>query len=78
VTPHGRVGLAAGRPCGDLRSSSVDALGQIGFTLPGSVVTRTVTCGRATCRCATDPDQRYGPYTGVEQNVGVRRADLGS
>ena len=25
-------------------------------------MTRTVTCGRATCRCATDPDQRHGPY----------------
>ena len=40
----------------------VDELGQMGFTLPGSVVTRTVTCGRATCRCASDPDQRHGPY----------------
>lgn len=40
----------------------VDELGQMGFTLPGSIVTRTVTCGRATCPCATDPDQRHGPY----------------
>jgi hypothetical protein len=37
-------------------------LSQLGFTLPGTITTRTVTCGRATCRCATDPDQRHGPY----------------
>jgi len=44
------------------RRRIVVELGQMGFTLPGSVVTRTVTCGRETCRCATDPDQRHGPY----------------
>jgi len=44
------------------RRRIVAELGQMGFTLPGSIVTRTVTCGRATCRCATDPDQRHGPY----------------
>jgi len=44
------------------RRRITDELGQMGFTLPGSVVTRTVTCGRATCRCASDPDQRHGPY----------------
>ncbi len=37
-------------------------LGEIGFTLPGTISVRTVTCGRATCRCATDPEQRHGPY----------------
>jgi hypothetical protein len=40
----------------------VDELGQLGFTLPGSITIRTVTCGRATCGCATDPEQRHGPY----------------
>src|SRR5680860_345323 len=44
------------------RRRTVAELGQMGFTLPGSVVTRPVTCGRATCRCATDPYQRHGPY----------------
>ena len=44
------------------RRRIVDELGRLGFTLPGSIVTRTVTCGRATCRCASDPDQRHGPY----------------
>jgi hypothetical protein len=37
-------------------------LSEMGFTLPGTISVRTVTCGRATCRCATDPDQRHGPY----------------
>ena len=44
------------------RRRIVDELAQLGFTLPGTITTRTVTCGRATCRCATDPDQRHGPY----------------
>jgi hypothetical protein len=44
------------------RRRIVDELSQLGFTLPGTITTRTVTCGRATCRCASDPDQRHGPY----------------
>lgn len=44
------------------RRRIVDELSQIGFTLPGTITTRTVTCGRASCRCATDPEQRHGPY----------------
>ena len=46
----------------DAERRRIITLGQLGFTLPGSIVTRTVTCGRATCRCATDPDQRHDPY----------------
>ncbi len=44
------------------RRRIVAELSEIGFTLPGTISVRTVTCGRATCRCATDPDQRHGPY----------------
>jgi hypothetical protein len=44
------------------RRRIVDELGQLGFTLPGTITTRTVTCGRATCRCASHSDQRHGPY----------------
>ena len=44
------------------RRRIVAELGRLGFTLPGSIVTRTVTCGKPACRCATDPDQRHGPY----------------
>ena len=46
-------------------------LGQLGFTLPGTITTRTVTCGRATCRCAADPDQRHGPYIQWSRTVKV-------
>ena len=45
------------------RRHIVAELGRMGFALPGSIATRTVACGRATCRCASDPDQRHGPYT---------------
>lgn len=38
-------------------------LGDLGFALPGTITTRTKTCGKANCRCRTDPDQRHGPYT---------------
>ena len=45
------------------RRSIVGERGQVGLTLPGSIVIRTVTCVRTTCRSATDPDQRHGwPY----------------
>ena len=56
------------------RRRIVAELGQIGFTLPGSIVTRTVTCGRATCRCATDPDQRHGPYIQWSHTIKGRTA----
>ena len=34
----------------------------LGFIGQGSVHTRRITCGRATCRCHDDPDARHGPY----------------
>lgn len=37
-------------------------LGELGFALPGTITERTKSCGKPTCRCATDPDQRHGPY----------------
>jgi hypothetical protein len=46
----------------DQRRRIVAELGRLGFTLPGSIVTRTVTCGKPACRCATDPERRHGPY----------------
>lgn len=54
------------------RRRIVAELGRLGFTLPGSVVKRTVTCGRATCRCASDPDQRHGPYIQWSRTVKSR------
>jgi len=35
---------------------------KIGFLCTGSLVERWTTCGRPTCRCSTDPEQRHGPY----------------
>jgi hypothetical protein len=35
---------------------------QIGFISPGSLVTRTTSCGKPGCRCQADPPHRHGPY----------------
>lgn len=37
-------------------------LGELGFALPGTITERTKTCGKPTCRCRDDIDQRHGPY----------------
>lgn len=37
-------------------------LAEIGYALPGSVVTRTTACGKAMCRCKADPPELHGPY----------------
>ncbi len=37
-------------------------LAEIGFALPGSLVSRHTTCGKATCRCQGDPPVLHGPY----------------
>jgi hypothetical protein len=34
----------------------------VGFISQGSVVASYTTCGKASCRCASDPDARHGPY----------------
>lgn len=36
----------------------------------GTLSTRTKVCGQPSCRCATDPDARHGPY-----HEWTRRAD---
>mgnify|MGYP003412122755 FL=1 len=38
------------------------ALGDIGFTLPGTVTERMMRCGKTTCRCKDDPPRLHGPY----------------
>lgn len=38
------------------------ALGQISYFCKGTVLSRTLKCGRATCPCANDPKSRHGPY----------------
>ncbi|MGI8937486.1 MAG: DUF6788 family protein [Iamia sp.] len=37
-------------------------LAEIGFISPGSLVSRTTSCGKQGCRCGGDPPQRHGPY----------------
>ena len=37
-------------------------LGEVGFALPGSVIERHTTCGKAGCRCTADPPELHGPY----------------
>ncbi|HTP29939.1 MAG TPA: DUF6788 family protein [Anaeromyxobacteraceae bacterium] len=38
------------------------SLGQLGYFCKGTVLSRTLKCGRATCPCANDPKKRHGPY----------------
>ena len=38
------------------------SLGEIGFALPGSLVWRSTTCGRAGCHCQSDPPVLHGAY----------------
>ena len=34
----------------------------VDFSCSGTLHTRTKSCGKASCRCATDPTARHGPY----------------
>jgi hypothetical protein len=38
------------------------ALGEVGFALPGTITQRMMRCGKQTCRCKADPPQLHGPY----------------
>jgi len=45
------------------RSQEVRRLiGRMDFVASGTIHVRTKVCGRKNCRCATDPEQRHGPY----------------
>ncbi len=44
------------------RTEIARRLGELGFALPGTITERTKSCGKQTCRCRDDPDQRHGPY----------------
>jgi hypothetical protein len=37
-------------------------LSRLGFVLQGSLSERRMLCGKAGCRCRSDPDARHGPY----------------
>ncbi|MGH3755939.1 MAG: DUF6788 family protein [Pseudonocardiaceae bacterium] len=38
------------------------SLGDAGFALPGTLIERTMACGKANCRCKADPPRLHGPY----------------
>ena len=44
------------------RAAIAAALGQIGFTLPGTITIRRARCGKPRCACAADPPALHGPY----------------
>lgn len=44
------------------QAALAQALGEIGFALPGSLVARMTACGNPGCRCSGDPPQLHGPY----------------
>jgi hypothetical protein len=44
-------------------------LQELGFVIAGSVGERHLTCGKANCRCRTDPAQRHGPYIEYTRKV---------
>ena len=43
-------------------SGIVEKIAEIGLICSGTLLERTKTCGKANCRCATDPAARHGPY----------------
>lgn len=37
-------------------------LARAGFALPGTLLERTMRCGKPTCACKADPPRLHGPY----------------
>jgi len=37
-------------------------IGRMDYVASGTIHVRTKVCGRKNCKCATDPEQRHGPY----------------
>ena len=50
-------------PSADQARAAIEAaLGQIGFTLPGTITIHRTRCGKPRCACAADPPSLHGPY----------------
>jgi len=47
-----------------------EAIEEIDAALPGSIVARTTRCGKAACRCKSDPPVLHGPYIQWTRAVG--------
>jgi len=48
------------------------AIDAVDYLAHGTLIARTKTCGRANCRCATDPAARHGPYHEWSRREGGR------
>ena len=44
------------------RAGIAARLAEAGFALPGSLIERTMRCGKANCACKADPPRLHGPY----------------
>jgi hypothetical protein len=50
-----------------------DLLATTSRVLPGSLVERTMICGKASCRCHDEPPQLHGPYSQWSYTVANKR-----
>jgi len=48
-------------------------LPEVSEVIRGTVVERRMRCGKASCRCHTDPEARHGPYRLLMTTVGRGR-----
>ena len=48
--------------CEERRRQLAEQIASIGFTWPGTLQRRRLTCGRPQCACHRDPNARHGPY----------------
>jgi len=44
------------------RAAIAARLADAGFALPGSLIERTMRCGKPNCSCKADPPRLHGPY----------------
>jgi hypothetical protein len=49
-------------PFAATRRALADALAEIDGVLPGSIVVRSMRCGKPSCACKADPPSLHGPY----------------
>jgi hypothetical protein len=48
----------------------VREIAKVGYALPGTLTVRAYRCGKANCRCHTDPAAMHGPYNYWSRKVG--------
>ena len=46
-------------------------IARVGYALPGTLTVRSYRCGKANCRCHSDPDALHGPYNYWTRKVGA-------